>query len=147
MRAHPGRNQNRQPVSLPVPVPPAAAGGHPADEPGAGAPGAVSAAHADGRRPGAAVSVPAPGPVPGPGGRSGLPSAAAGGVSLRQLRPVRGPAGAAPADGGGVPPRGGAVPQLSAGGRARVHRPPGHGLQVRGPVEGVRRPAAGPGPV
>ncbi|MFQ9053829.1 MAG: DUF3793 family protein [Oscillospiraceae bacterium] len=39
MRAHPGRDQNRQPVSLPVPVPPAAAGGHPADEPGAGAPG------------------------------------------------------------------------------------------------------------
>lgn len=38
------------------------------------------------------------------GGRSGLPSAAAGGVSLRQLRPVRGPAGAAPADGGGLSP-------------------------------------------
>ena len=61
-----------------------------------------------------------------------------GRLFLRRLRALRGPADPPLPGERGVSPRGGAVPQLSARGRAGLYRPPCLRFQVRGAVEGVQ---------
>ena len=79
----------------------------------------------------------------GPAGRAGVRAAAAGGLRGRELRALCGAACLPLPREQRVSARGGAIPQLPAGGCEGLHRPPRERFQVRGALEGLRRRGKG----